>query len=94
MSRFVNTDDREISAALESDIVADLSQLQGEPCIYQKYRRFVVIKSIRDTHIPNEYKGVRAIFPQNFSPFLRSLRVNVTVRMVDRERVGFPRPLL
>lgn len=55
---FANKIYEDVREMLERDIVNDLTRLQMQPCIYEEYRRFVVIKSEMDVHIAWDRDGV------------------------------------
>lgn len=58
---FANKPEDEIHRLLEKEIVNDMTSLQMQPYVQDEYRRMVVIKSDKDTHIAFNRDGVSYI---------------------------------
>ena len=58
VSEYSNKTDKELAQTIEAEIVHDLTCLQTQQFIRERYRRFVAIKAMEDEHIKFSEHGV------------------------------------
>lgn len=58
VAEYSNKTDKELEEAIKAEIVQDLAWLQTQQSIRENYRRFVVIKAMREDHIKLSEDGV------------------------------------
>ena len=61
INNFAGKSEEEMRQEVEQEIMKDLTSLQMQAYIRRKYRRFVIMKAMQDTHIKYDRDGVRRL---------------------------------